>query len=115
MNDIEFMRKAILLGYGQLGNVSPNPSVGAVIVKEGVIVGEGATQEPGKDHAEKVALQQAGTLSQGSTLYTTLEPCNHTSKRTLPCVPAIIAAGISRVVVGVLDPHHQVNGDGVRA
>ena len=81
---MNYMRRAITLARRALGSTSPNPAVGAVVVKNGEIVGEGFTQPPGGDHAEVVALNQAGTLADGATLYVILEPCNHTG-RTPPC------------------------------
>ena len=106
------MRRAVTLARRALGSTSPNPAVGAVVVKNGEIVGEGFTQPPAGDHAEVVALKQAGTLSDGATLYVTLEPCNHTG-RTPPCTDAIIAAGISDVHVAVRDPNPAVAGGGI--
>lgn len=91
---------------------SPNPWVGAVVVCEDGAVFDGATRPPGGSHAERVALQAAGDAARGATVYTTLEPCNHTG-RTGPCTEALIAAGVARVVVGVLDPDPQVSGAGV--
>ena len=77
------MDRALSLASRSLGTVSPNPSVGAVVVKDGVAVGEGNTQLPGREHAEIVALQQAGASAEGATLYTTLEPCNHQGRTPL--------------------------------
>lgn len=91
----------------------PNPPVGAVVVKDGVIVGRGAHLGPGHPHAEPVALDQAGDLARGATLYVTLEPCNHTG-RTGPCTEAVLKSGIARVVVGVRDPNPSVDGGGAR-
>ena len=92
--------------------MSPNPAVGAVIVKDEEVVGEGWTQPPGQAHAEAMALQQAGPKSVGATLYCTLEPCNQFG-RTPPCTTAIIDAGISEVHVSVVDPNPAVNGRGL--
>ena len=88
-----------------LGRVAPNPAVGAVVVREGQVVGVGATQPPPGPHAEVVALQQAGELAQGADLYVTLEPCSHFG-RTPPCADAIVNAGVRRVVaaLGVVVP-----------
>jgi len=108
------MDRALSLARRSLGAVSPNPSVGAVIVKDGIAVGEGRTQPPGREHAEIIALQEAGTSSEGATLYSTLEPCNHQG-RTAPCTTAIVRAGISEVRVAVLDPNPNVAGGGVQA
>jgi diaminohydroxyphosphoribosylaminopyrimidine deaminase/5-amino-6-(5-phosphoribosylamino)uracil reductase len=93
---------------------SPNPWVGAVVVRDGELVGAGATQPPGGAHAEIEALGVAGVAAAGATLVVTLEPCSHHG-RTPPCVDAIVAAGVTRVVVGVLDPDPQVAGRGVDA
>lgn len=92
---------------------SPNPWVGAVVVRDGIVLGAGATQPPGGAHAEIEALAVAGDAT-GSTLVVTLEPCSHHG-RTPPCVDAVVAAGVARVVVGVLDPDPQVSGSGVAA
>ncbi len=108
----DFMTRALALAAQAQGRTSPNPAVGAVVARDGVIVGEGATQPPGQAHAEIVALNQAGDDAQGADLYVTLEPCAFQG-RTPPCTEAIIAAGIRRVRIGVLDPHPQVNGKGV--
>ncbi len=106
------MRRAVTLARRALGSTSPNPAVGAVVVKNGEIVGEGFTQPPGGDHAEVVALKQAGSLAHDATLYVTLEPCNHTG-RTPPCADAIIEAGISDVHVAIRDPNPEVSGGGL--
>lgn len=95
------------------GKCSPNPFVGATIVKDGKIVGEGNTQPYGQDHAEIVALKEAGEQARDATLYVTMEPCCHHGK-TPPCTDAIIKAGIKRVVVGILDPNPEVSGKGVQ-
>ena len=108
------MDRALYLARRSLGAVSPNPSVGAVIVKDGIAVGEGCTQPPGHEHAEIIALQEAGDSSEGATLYSTLEPCNHQG-RTPPCTTAIARAGISEVRVAALDPNPNVAGGGVQA
>jgi diaminohydroxyphosphoribosylaminopyrimidine deaminase/5-amino-6-(5-phosphoribosylamino)uracil reductase len=108
---MDYMLKAINLAKSALGRVSPNPAVGAVIVKDGVIIGDGYTRPPGQDHAEKVALKQAGKSTKGATMYVTLEPCCHHGK-TLPCTTDIIAAGIAVVHVAMLDPNPEVSGKG---
>ncbi len=115
MNHELFMRPALALAYSQLGNVSPNPSVGAVIVRDGKIIAEGVTQPPGGSHAELEALRGAGEKARGATLYVTLEPCCHADKRTPPCVDAIIKAGVRRVVIGTRDRNPAVNGKGIAA
>jgi diaminohydroxyphosphoribosylaminopyrimidine deaminase/5-amino-6-(5-phosphoribosylamino)uracil reductase len=97
---------------GSLGSPSPNPHVGAVVVKGGLVVGVGHHERAGEDHAEIVALREAGANAAGATLYGTLEPCNHTG-RTPPCTDAILEAKIARVVVGALDPNPNVDGGGV--
>src|SRR3954465_13841514 len=89
---MDYMARALQLASRALGNVSPNPAVGAVLVRDGQIVGEGATQPPGEAHAEVVALRAAGALARGSSLYVTLEPCAHFG-RTPPCADAIVARG----------------------
>ena len=107
------MARALELGRQALGFSSPNPAVGAVIVRDGEIVGEGYTQAPGGPHAEIVALEQAGERARGATMYTTLEPCSHHG-RTPPCAEAMVAAGLGSVEIAVLDPHPPVNGSGRR-
>lgn len=109
--DRRFMQLALTLGRRGLGRTAPNPAVGAVIVKDGIIVGRGWTQPGGRPHAEPEALTQAGEAARGATLYVTLEPCSHVGKSP-PCADAIIAAGISRVVSAIEDPNPQVAGQG---
>ena len=108
---MDYMERALSLARQALGRVSPNPAVGAVLVCDGVIVGEGFTQPPGSDHAEIVALKHAGAKARGSTLYVTLEPCCHFG-RTPPCSRALIAAGIAEVHLAMLDPNPLVCGRG---
>ncbi len=96
------------------GLVSPNPAVGAVLVRGNKIIGRGHTQAPGKNHAEIEAIKQAGAKAKGATLYTTLEPCCHERKLTGPCTTAIIKAGIKKVVVAVKDPNPLVAGEGIK-
>jgi len=110
-DDARFMALALSLGRRGLGNTWPNPAVGAVIVKDGVIVGRGWTQPGGRPHAEVEALRQAKKNSQGATMYTTLEPCSHTGKSP-PCADAIVKAGIARVVSALEDPNPEVAGQG---
>lgn len=107
------MRRALELADSAAGTTSPNPAVGAVLVRDGRIVGEGATRPPGGPHAEVVALAMAGEAARGATLYVTLEPCNHHG-RTPPCTGAILAAGIAGVVFGYEDPDQRVAGQGAR-
>ncbi len=104
--DIAFMKRAILLAKKGLGKTSPNPPVGAVVVKEGRIVGEGYHQRAGESHAEVIALSAAGDLTQGADMYITLEPCSSYGK-TMPCVDAIIAARVARVFIGSIDPNQK--------
>ncbi len=106
------MRLALRLARKGGGRVSPNPLVGAVVVRDGMVVGRGYHAAYGRDHAEVVALREAGERSKGATLYVTLEPCNHTG-HTPPCTQAILKAGIARVVVGMRDPNPDVAGGGV--
>jgi diaminohydroxyphosphoribosylaminopyrimidine deaminase / 5-amino-6-(5-phosphoribosylamino)uracil reductase len=109
--DLRYMQLALSLGRRGLGRTWPNPAVGAVIVKDGVIVGRGWTQPGGRPHAETEALKRAGKAAQGATLYVTLEPCSHHGK-TPPCADAIIKAGIARVVSALEDVNPQVAGQG---
>ena len=111
--DRRFMQLALALGRRGLGRTWPNPAVGAVVVKDGVIVGRGWTQPGGRPHAEPEALERAGDAARGATLYVTLEPCSHFGKSP-PCADAIIAAGISRVVAAIEDPNPEVAGQGAR-
>src|SRR3954449_798518 len=106
-----FMPLALTLGRRGLGNAWPNPAVGAVVVKDGMVVGRGWTQPGGRPHAEVEALRGAAEAARGATLYATLEPCSHHGK-TPPCVDAIIAAGISRVVSALEDPNPKIAGRG---
>lgn len=107
------MQRSFQLARGALGSTSPNPAVGAVVVRDGRVVGEGCTQPPGGPHAEIGALRQAGELARGADLYTTLEPCC-TYGRTPPCTGAIISAGVGRVFVAARDPNPLVCGRGCR-
>src|SRR5271168_3652913 len=109
--DLRFMQLALTLGRRALGRTWPNPAVGAVLVKDGVIVGRGWTQPGGRPHAEPEALKRAGEAARGATLYVTLEPCSHVGKSP-PCADAIIAAGIARVVSAIEDPNPEVAGQG---
>jgi diaminohydroxyphosphoribosylaminopyrimidine deaminase/5-amino-6-(5-phosphoribosylamino)uracil reductase len=110
-DDERFMALALALGRRGLGRTWPNPAVGAVIVKEGVIVGRGWTQLGGRPHAETEAIKRAGKAAQGATLYVTLEPCSHQGK-TPPCADAIVRAGVARVVSALEDPNPEVAGQG---
>jgi len=112
--DLRFMSQALDLAAEARGLVSPNPLVGAVVVKDGVAVGHGHHHRAGGPHAEVEALAAAGAYARGATLYVTLEPCNHQG-RTPPCVQAIVTAGIARVVAAVADPNPSVRGGGADA
>src|SRR6266850_2573648 len=109
--DQRFMQLALSLGRRGQGRIWPNPAVGAVVVKDGVIVGRGWTQPGGRPHAEPEALRRAGEATRGATLYVTLEPCSHVGKSP-PCADAIIAAGVARVVSAIEDPNPEVAGQG---
>jgi diaminohydroxyphosphoribosylaminopyrimidine deaminase / 5-amino-6-(5-phosphoribosylamino)uracil reductase len=111
---IQYMRRAILLALKACGRTSPNPMVGAVVVKGGEVVGEGYHSRAGHPHAEIEALSRSGHYARSADLYVTLEPCGHFG-RTPPCTEAIIAAGIKRVFVGMKDPNKQVSGKGLRS
>lgn len=110
---LQWMQQALRLAHRAIGISRPNPAVGAVIVRDGVVVGEGFTQPPGGPHAEVVALRAAGALARGADLYVTLEPCCHFG-RTPPCTMAIKAAGVQRVFYAHGDPNPQVNGKSKR-
>jgi diaminohydroxyphosphoribosylaminopyrimidine deaminase/5-amino-6-(5-phosphoribosylamino)uracil reductase len=116
-DDVHFMALALALGNRGLGRTWPNPSVGAVVVRDDgagpMIVGRGWTQPGGRPHAETEALRRAGAAARGGTLYVTLEPCSHHGK-TPPCADAIITAGIARVVSAIEDPNPQIAGAGHR-
>ncbi len=112
MNDHAFMAQAIALAARGLYTTDPNPRVGCLLVKEGVVVGSGWHQVAGGDHAEVVALKQAGSRAAGATAYVTLEPCSHHGK-TPPCADALIAAGVKAVVIAGEDPNPKVSGSGV--
>ncbi len=109
--DERFMQLALSLGRRSLGRAWPNPAVGAVVVKDGIILGRGWTQPGGRPHAETEALSRAGKAARGATIYATLEPCSHEGK-TPPCADAIIRAGIARVVSALEDPNPEVSGQG---
>ena len=111
---MDYMQRALASARQALGNTSPNPAVGAVIVKDGVIVGEGQTQPAGSWHAEVVALRQAREAARGATMYVSLEPCCHYG-RTPPCTEAIITAGVAEVHLAAIDPNPLVSGRGKAA
>jgi len=109
--DRNYMRQALREAKKGIGRTSPNPSVGAVIVKNNKVIGKGYHKRAGTAHAEIHALKEAGKRAKEATLYVTLEPCNHTG-RTPPCTEAVLKAGITRVVIGLLDPNPGVAGGG---
>lgn len=110
--DRRFMAEALGLARRGVGRTSPNPMVGAVVVQRGEVVGRGYHRRAGAAHAEVVALSKAGVRAKGAVLYVNLEPCCHHG-RTPPCTEAIVASGVRRVVVGMVDPNPLVNGKGV--
>jgi diaminohydroxyphosphoribosylaminopyrimidine deaminase/5-amino-6-(5-phosphoribosylamino)uracil reductase len=112
VRDEDAMARALALAAGARRLTAPNPWVGCVIVADGEVVGEGATQPPGGDHAEIAALRGAGSRAKGATAYVTLEPCAHTG-RTGPCADALIDAGLARVVTALTDPDPRVAGRGI--
>ncbi|MGO8720419.1 MAG: bifunctional diaminohydroxyphosphoribosylaminopyrimidine deaminase/5-amino-6-(5-phosphoribosylamino)uracil reductase RibD [Acidobacteriaceae bacterium] len=111
-SDEVWMERALALAEASVGLASPNPATGCVLVKDGVVVGEGFHSYADKDHAEIVALKQAGAEARGATAYVTLEPCSHHG-RTPPCADALIKAGVARVVTAARDPNPQVSGRGL--
>lgn len=113
MNELEAMRRALALARQGWGRVHPNPMVGAVVLAGGASVGEGFHVEYGREHAEVLALREAGPLARGATLVVTLEPCAHTGRQP-PCTEAIVAAGVRRVVAGAADPNPQAAGGAAR-
>ncbi|HQT72519.1 MAG TPA: bifunctional diaminohydroxyphosphoribosylaminopyrimidine deaminase/5-amino-6-(5-phosphoribosylamino)uracil reductase RibD, partial [Acidiphilium sp.] len=112
MDDLAPMRSALALARRGLGETAPNPSVGCVILRDGVVVGRGRTAPGGRPHAETEALAMAGEAARGATAYVTLEPCAHHG-RTPPCADALIAAGIARVVIAMADPDPRTDGAGI--
>lgn len=113
MEDIQFMQLAIALAKKGKGHVNPNPLVGAVLVKDGTIIGKGYHEQYGQLHAERNALKDCKVSPEGAVLFVTLEPCNHHGK-TPPCTEAIIENGIAKVVIGTLDPNPQMAGKSVK-
>ncbi len=111
--DEHWMRRALRLAARAKGRTSPNPMVGAVVVKGGRVVGEGYHARAGEPHAEIVALDIAGERAGGSTLYLNLEPCSHQG-RTPPCAPVVVQSGVKKVVIGMMDPNPRVKGEGIR-
>ena len=110
----EYMRVALEESRAARGRTQPNPAVGAVVVRDGTIIGRGHTQPPGESHAEVMALREAGDAARGAEVYATLEPCSHVG-RTPPCTEALIAAGVAAVHYSIEDPDRRVAGSGARA
>ena len=113
-NDEVFLKRSLELAAKGTGTVSPNPFVGAIVVKNGIVIGEGYHKKYGEVHAEVDAFNNSKEDVKGATLYCNLEPCCHTNKQTPPCVPLIINKKISRVVVSNLDPNPEVSGEGIK-
>lgn len=113
-DDERWMKRALRLAEKGRGRTSPNPMVGAVLIQDGEVVGEGYHSKAGEAHAEIVAIGKAGEKARNAILYTNLEPCSHFGK-TPPCAPAVIRAGLKRVVIGMEDPNPQVKGKGLEA
>ncbi len=113
MSDSELMQRCLLLAQRAAGQTAPNPMVGALVLQDGEIVGEGFHPGAGQPHAEVFALRNAGARTQGATVYVNLEPCNHQG-RTPPCTQALIDAGVARVVVGMADPNLEASGGAER-
>jgi diaminohydroxyphosphoribosylaminopyrimidine deaminase / 5-amino-6-(5-phosphoribosylamino)uracil reductase len=113
VDDERWMMRAVAAARAGVGSTYPNPCVGAVLVRRGAVVGVGRSAATGGPHAEVVALRRAGARARGATMYVTLEPCSHVG-RTGPCTEAIVAAGVSRVVVGVVDPAPHANRKGLK-
>lgn len=113
--DEKYMAMALRLAAKARGRTSPNPMVGAVVVKDGKVISRGYHRKAGEPHAEALALNKAGAKAEGATLYVTLEPCSHTNKRTPPCTPLVMRSGVKRVVVAMIDPNRNVAGGGVKA
>ena len=108
----KYMRRALTLARKGIGKTGPNPAVGCVIVKDGIVVGEGWHKKTGTPHAEVHALARAGARAKNADVYVTLEPCAHFGK-TPPCADALIAAGVARVYAGMVDPNPRVSGKGL--
>ena len=113
--DIRFMKLVLALARKGEGCTSPNPMVGALIVKNGQIIGRGYHARAGTNHAEVCVIKNTGKKARHGTLYVNLEPCVHINKKTPPCVPAIIKNELSKVVIGMIDPNPLVKGKGMRA
>ena len=113
MSDGRWMAAAIALGERGRGRTAPNPNVGCVIVRDGRVIGRGWTQPGGRPHAEAMALEQAGEEVRGATVYVTLEPCVHQSRRGPACAELLVDAGIARLVAAAVDPDERTNGSGL--
>ena len=113
MDDNLIMKRALMLAARAKGKTSPNPMVGALLVKNNRIISEGYHKKAGTPHAEVIAIDKAGQKASGSTLYVTLEPCCHKDKRTPPCTEKIISSGIKKVIIGMKDPNPKVSGKGI--
>ena len=113
--DEYYMNIALDLAQMGKGMTSPNPMVGAVVVRDGKIVGKGWHKKAGTPHGEAIALEKAGAKAEGGTLYVNLEPCCHTDKLTPPCTEAVIKSKVAKVVIGMVDPNPKVSGKGVEA
>ena len=113
MNDCDYMKLALQLAEKGRGRVAPNPMVGAIIVKDGEIIGRGWHEEYGQPHAERNALDSCTKSPKGAAMYVTLEPCCHYGKQP-PCTEAIINAGIKKVIVGSIDPNPLMSGKGIQ-
>ncbi len=111
-DDERWMQAALNLGERSLGLAAPNPSVGALLVRDGAVVGRGVTSPGGRPHAERIALAEAGEAARGATLYVTLEPCSHFGASP-PCADAVVEAGVARVVAAIEDPNPEVAGQGL--
>jgi diaminohydroxyphosphoribosylaminopyrimidine deaminase / 5-amino-6-(5-phosphoribosylamino)uracil reductase len=112
--DQKYMHMALQLAEKARGRTSPNPMVGALVVKNDRVISRGYHRKAGEPHAEAIALKQAGKAAKGATLYVTLEPCSHTNKRTPPCTPLVLQSGVKRVVVAMIDPNPHVSGGGIK-
>ena len=110
-DDERWMNAALNLGERSLGLAAPNPAVGAILVRDGAVVGRGATAAGGRPHAERIAIAEAGEAARGATLYVTLEPCSHFGTSP-PCADAVVEAGVARVVSAIEDPNPRVAGQG---
>lgn len=112
-SDLEHMRRAVAAARKNLGRTAPNPVVGCVLVKDGVVVGEAATDVGGRPHAEEQALDQAGERARGAVAYVTLEPCGARSTGAVCCAERLVIAGVARVVIACEDPSPFASGQGI--